>query len=164
MRLFSNGAFVADRWLHVPDGEAIPIEGWAIVTLKRWRQEQASLAALGVPFGVRVEAGEAIDAVVDDLPRLALIALAFPKFTDGRAYSKARTLREQHGFKGELRAVGEVLLDQMPLMARCGFDTFEVSHGPTLRRLEAGRAAGIAKTYQAAGPTGTAGRRRAATA
>ena len=144
MKLYCNGSFVVDPWRHVADGAVIPIEGRAIVTLARWRAEQAALAALGVPLGVRVEPAEAIDPSADDLARLALIALAFPKFTDGRAYSKARLLREQFGYRGLLRAVGEVLLDQMPLMLRCGFDAFEISHAATERALARGHLPAIA--------------------
>ena len=59
------------------------------------------------------------------LDRLALVALEFPSFKDGRAYSQARVLREQYGFHGELRATGNVLRDQLPFMVRCGFDSFE---------------------------------------
>ena len=60
-----------------------------------------------------------------DVARLDLIALHFPKFSDGRAYSQARLLRERLGYQGELRATGGVLQDQLPFMLRCGFDSFE---------------------------------------
>ena len=75
------------------------------------------------------------------LGRLALIALAFPKFSDGRSYSAARLLRERLGFKGELRAIGDVLADQIPLMRRCGIESFEVTTPPTRAALLAGRLA-----------------------
>ena len=66
-----------------------------------------------------------------------MVALDFPAFTDGRAYSTARLLRERHGYLGELRAVGDVLLDQIPFMLRCGFDAFEVAQNVTLEQIEA---------------------------
>jgi uncharacterized protein (DUF934 family) len=75
---------------------------------------------------VRLKSSELADAIAADAGRLALIALEFPAFRDGRAYSTARLLRERHGFKGELRAVGQVLRDQFLFMQRCGFDAFEV--------------------------------------
>jgi uncharacterized protein (DUF934 family) len=150
-RLFKGGAFVEDAWKHLGDEDPLPIEGRAIVTLARWRAQQAHIAALGVPVGVRLEAADMLDAVADDIGRLEVIALSFPKFTDGRSYSKARLLREQFGFRGELRAVGEVLLDQSPLMLRCGFDALEISHEPTVRALERGHLPAIALTYQPAG-------------
>ena len=83
---------------------------------------------------IEVASGEAVDALAPYLQRLALIALAFPKFSDGRAYSSARLLRERLGFTGELRAIGDVLADQIPLMRRCGITSFAVSHAPTRAR------------------------------
>ena len=72
---------------------------------------------------VRLEPDEDARALIPFLDRLALIEVAFPKFRDGRGYSSARILREA-GYAGELRAAGDVLVDQMPLMRRCGFDSF----------------------------------------
>ncbi|MEH3105981.1 MAG: DUF934 domain-containing protein [Sphingomonas fennica] len=72
---------------------------------------------------VRLEPGEDARALLPALDRLALIEIAFPKFRDGRGYSAARILREA-GYAGELRAAGDVLVDQLPLMRRCGFDSF----------------------------------------
>lgn len=155
----SSASFVADAWQPVADDAAIPAAGYAIISLKRWRAEQATLAALGVPVGVRIEAGEALEPESDGYERLALIALAFPKFSDGRSYSKSRLLRERLGFAGELRATGEVLLDQVPLMQRAGFDSLDVTHAPTIDALQRGHVPGIARTYQA---TGTSEARRRA--
>ena len=114
--------------------------------------------AATAPLGLRLEAGEAIDDIAADLPRFALIALGFPKFSDGRAFSTARLLREKHGYTGELRAVGNVLSDQIPLMRRVGFDTFEVTHAPTRRALIEGRIAEVALHYQPAAPSELVGR------
>jgi uncharacterized protein (DUF934 family) len=72
---------------------------------------------------VRIEPGEDARVLIPHLDRLALIEIAFPKFRDGRGYSSARILREA-GFKGELRAQGDVLVDQINLMKRCGFDSY----------------------------------------
>lgn len=72
---------------------------------------------------VRIEPGEDARLLVPHLDRLALIEVAFPSFMDGRGYSSARVLREA-GFTGELRAEGDVLLDQIRHMVRCGFDSF----------------------------------------
>ena len=77
------------------------------------------------------------EALAPDLARLKLIVLHFPKFTDGRAYSQARTLRGRLGYRGELRATGQVLRDQLPFLLRCGFDSFESDQpgfGPALAR------------------------------
>ncbi len=75
---------------------------------------------------VRIEAGEDARALLPHLDRIALIEVSFPSFRDGRGYSSARILREA-GYKGELRAQGDVLVDQIPLMRRCGFDSFAPS-------------------------------------
>jgi len=82
------------------------------------------MIAEGRSVGVRLAPDEAPEALVLDLPKLALVALAFPKFRDGRAYSSARILRERLGFVRELRAVGDVLLEMAPSLIRCGFDAF----------------------------------------
>ncbi|HEY0622958.1 DUF934 domain-containing protein [Sphingomonas sp.] len=72
---------------------------------------------------VRIESGEDARALLPHLDRLSLVEVSFPKFRDGRGYSSARILREA-GYTGELRAQGDVLVDQIPLMRRCGFDSF----------------------------------------
>ncbi|GAA0740718.1 DUF934 domain-containing protein [Sphingomonas sp. ABOLD] len=72
---------------------------------------------------VRIESGEDARALLPHLDRIALVEVSFPSFRDGRGYSTARILREA-GYKGELRAQGDVLVDQIPLMRRCGFDSF----------------------------------------
>jgi len=72
---------------------------------------------------VRLESGEDARALLPQLGQLALVEVSFPTFRDGRGYSAARVLREA-GYKGELRAAGDVLVDQLPLMRRCGFDSF----------------------------------------
>ncbi|NML04951.1 DUF934 domain-containing protein [Sphingomonas sp. G-3-2-10] len=72
---------------------------------------------------VRIEAGDDVTPLLDQLDRIALVEVSFPKFRDGRGYSTGRILREA-GYTGELRAQGDVLVDQIPLMRRCGFDSF----------------------------------------
>ena len=80
---------------------------------------------------MQLQPDEAVEGLAYDLPRLALVALTFPKFRDGRAYSAAALLRERYGFAGEVRAVGEVLREQAHFMVRCGFDAFQPSDGST---------------------------------
>jgi uncharacterized protein (DUF934 family) len=147
-RLWKSGVFAADLWRVIADDAAIPIDGHAIVTLKRWRAEQPQLLARGLPVGVRVEAADILDPATDNLDRLAVIALAFAKFTDGRAYSTARRLREQWGYKVELRATGDVLLDQLPLMLRAGFDAFEIVNAPTIAALQTAPVPAVRHVYQ----------------
>lgn len=128
MLLVEHGQIVTnDPWLHLTDDAPVPADASVIVSLERWHAERDTLGARNRPVGVRLEAGEMVDEIAADLDRLALVALAFPTFRDGRAYSKARILRDRYGFRGQLRAVGNVLRDQFMFMARCGFDAVEVA-------------------------------------
>ncbi len=147
-RLWTGETFIADPWRVLADDAPFPIGGHAIVSLPRWREEQATLAALGVPIGIIVQSSETIDVETDDLARLSVVALVFPKFTDGRAYSAARRLRE-NGYAGEIRATGDVLLDQLPLMLRAGFSTFEITNVATIRALDAAPLPAVSRVYQA---------------
>lgn len=146
-RLMKDGRLVEDRWRTLAAGEEVPIDGHAILPLARWRAEQAALPR-GVPLGILVAPTDTLEPETDDLARLAVIALEFPRFADGRAYSTARRLRETHGWRGELRATGDVLLDQIPLMLRAGFDAFEIVHAPTIAAIERGQIPAVRSVYQ----------------
>jgi len=147
--IWQNGAFQRDTWVMAVDGEPLP-EAPAILSKKRWLIERDALAGRNTPVGLKLEPGEPLADIAGDLAQFSVIALNFPKFSDGRAFSTASLLREKHGFKGELRAVGNVLSDQIPLMRRVGFDTFEVTHAPTRRALLEGRIAEVRLHYQPA--------------
>jgi uncharacterized protein (DUF934 family) len=147
--IWKDGAFQRDTWVRVADTEPIT-DVPSIISRKRWLAERESLSARNAPHGLLLAAGERIDDIAGDLTHFALIALDFPKFSDGRAFSTARLLREKHGFSRELRAVGNVLADQIPLMRRVGFDAFEVTHTPTRRALLEGRLAEVTLYYQPA--------------
>jgi uncharacterized protein (DUF934 family) len=149
--VWRDGAFRRDAWVKAEADGALP-DGPVILSKKRWLDERERLGHRNAPLGVLIEAGESIDDIAADLPRFALIALSFPKFRDGRAFSTARLLREKHGFAGELRAVGNVLSDLIPFMRRVGFDTFEVTHAPTRRALTEGRIPEVALHYQPGEP------------
>ena len=118
----------ADSFAHVDDDMPLP-EGDVIVSLARFQREGEQLLSQDRRVGVRVEAGETVEALAYDLPRISAVALAFPKFRDGRAYSAAMVLRTRLSYAGEVRAVGDVLLEQAPFMIRCGFDAFEPADG-----------------------------------
>lgn len=92
-----------------------------LLTLEQWHAVRDHWPA-GLPTGVLVPNHVDIETLEADLPRLALVALQFPLWTDGRAYSQARLLRVRLGFRGEVRATGEVLVDMLPLLKRTGFD------------------------------------------
>lgn len=125
-----RAAAAADRFTHLADDEAAPA-GDVIVSLARFHAEGERLLGEGRAVGVRVAADEAVESLAYDLPRIAAVALEFPKFKDGRAYSAARILRERFGYRGQVRAVGDVLLEQARFMIRCGFDAFEPADGTT---------------------------------
>ena len=113
-----------DPFTTVADDVPLPM-GDVIISLTRFQSEGDRLLSEGRAVGVRVESDEEIEALAYDLHRLAVVALAFPKFRDGRHYSNARLLRERYGYRGELRAVGDVLREQALFMLRCGIDAFE---------------------------------------
>lgn len=115
----------------VGDEEAIPAAGPVILSLARFQAEGDALLGAGRAVGVRLQPDEAVEDLAYDLPRLALVALVFPKYADGRAYTSARLLRQRLGFRGEVRAVGDVLRMQAGFMVRCGFDSFVPADGST---------------------------------
>ena len=127
MPLIKHHRLTDDPWVSVDDAAGLPDGTPVIVSVERWRGERDALIRRGGPLGIRLAADQSPDDIADDLDRFEVVALHFPKFTDGRAYSTARLLRERHGFEGEIRATGQVLRDQFLFMWRCGFDAFEVA-------------------------------------
>lgn len=122
-----DGSISDDRWLKLEDDQSVVADAEIIVSLARWQSQRDALLAEAGAVGVYIDNTENLDA----LPRntfdgASLITLHFPAFTDGRAYSQARVLRERLGFTATLRACGEVLHDQLFYMLRCGFDSFEM--------------------------------------
>lgn len=105
-------------------------------------------ASNDVGLGVLVRPADDVRRLQPYLDRLAMVAVEFPAFNDGRAFSHASLLRERLGYKNELRAVGDVLIDQVPLMLRVGIDSFAVTNETALKRLAEGRLPGIAQHYQ----------------
>jgi uncharacterized protein (DUF934 family) len=146
--IIRDRAIVDDDFVHVPDGAELPSAGRPIVTLARFTKEREALVARYPSLGVRVPSDK-LPSDIPDLERLAVVAIEFPKFTDGRGYSIARQLRQRYGFRGELRAVGWVLRDQLFYLERCGFNAFELKAGKPLESaLEA--FGELTATYQAA--------------
>ena len=96
-----------------------------IVPLSLWQQHKSELQAVQ-QLGVWLEADQAIEDLIDDLAKFAVIALNFPVFTDGRHFSSARLLRERYAYTGEIRAIGDVFRDQLFFMQRCGFDAYVI--------------------------------------
>ena len=126
MPLVKGSRLVEDDYVRVLDEEPIPDGVPVIVPGKRFLADAAELSRREAPLGVLWPNDRRVAELEPWLNRLALVALVFPKFRDGRAYSQARLLRERYGFRGELRATGDVLRDQFQFLLRAGFDSFEV--------------------------------------
>ncbi|MCI0749299.1 MAG: DUF934 domain-containing protein [Nevskiales bacterium] len=139
-QIIRDQRIVTDDWCRLDDAAPLPAAGRVIVSLARWRAETPVLKARG-DVGVAIPSELDVAELQDDLPHLPLIALYFVfiqprpeggRTFDGRAYSQARVLRERHGFRGEIRATGDVFRDSMFYMHRCGINAFEVKPGQDL--------------------------------
>jgi len=130
MPLIKNKQLAAnDSYTLVADDAELPAAGDVIVGLARFLANEAALRARASKLGVRIDPEDEVNEAAKVLGKVDLVALSFPKFGDGRAYSKARLFRERFGYTGELRAVGEVLADQLQYMSRCGIDAFALAEG-----------------------------------
>jgi uncharacterized protein (DUF934 family) len=126
MPLVKGGNIAADSFIHLADGADVPADGDVLVTAARFLADVERFLARAGRTGVIWPNNRDVDDLVPHLERLATIALMFPVFRDGRAYSQARLLRERFAYRGELRATGQILRDQFVFMLRAGFDAFEV--------------------------------------
>jgi len=126
MPLVKNGKISTDEFVHVPDGAELPGDGAILVSAVRFLEDPETLSRRTGKTGVIWPNNRDLDELVPYLGGLAMVALVFPSFRDGRAYSQARLLRERYRFHGEMRATGQVLRDQFVFMLRAGFDAFEV--------------------------------------
>jgi len=129
-----------DAWLLQPDAEIAGPAPHRLLTLAQWEAARDQWPA-DVPVGVLLPNTADVETIAADLPRLALVALEFPKWVDGRAYSQAHVLRARLRYAGEIRATGEVLVDMMPLLQRCGVDAVVLREGE--RQSSAERALGF---------------------
>jgi len=130
-------AIVADAFTRIDDGAPLPADGAVLVSLARFEAERDALLARDAPLGVWLASNQQPGGLAKDLARIALVALDFPVFSDGRGFSSARLLRERLGFKGEIRAIGDVLCEQVPFMLRSGIDRFEMKSPKALEELRA---------------------------
>lgn len=128
-QIIKHGKLVDDAWQHVPDGSDLPSAGPVIVSFDRYVAQRDALRGRSDGIGVRLRSDQEAKLVVPHLVDLAVIAIEFPTFKDGRGYTTARLLRERFGYTGQVRAVGDVLRDQLFYMTRCGFDAFELKAG-----------------------------------
>ena len=127
MAIVKNDSLIEQEWITVDaEGDLPSSDENLIVPLARFKKERDSLLGRNGGLGVQLNPGDAPEDLADDLDRLSIITVNFPAYTDGRGYSYGRVLRERMGFTGELRAVGDVLRDQILYMHRCGFDAYEL--------------------------------------
>jgi len=126
MPLLKDGTIIEDIWVFIGDDADIPVHGNIVVSFERLKNSIETLEACRGSLGVRLDNDADAHALAPYIDKLALIALHFPAFTDGRAYSQARIITTQLKFTGELRATGNVLVDQGVFMSRCGFDAFDI--------------------------------------
>ncbi|WP_341705990.1 DUF934 domain-containing protein [Halopseudomonas sp.] len=126
-RLIKNGEVINDSW-HLLDKDAtldgLPNSDSIIVPLALWLEHSHALKARDGGLGVWLDSDEEVESIAGDLDQFQVIALNFPVFSDGRNYSNARLLRDRYQYKGEVRAIGDVLRDQLFFMQRCGFDAY----------------------------------------
>ncbi len=127
MRLLKNGEFASDDWTVLSEDDVLPLNGDVIVCFDRLMRDYAQLKAHDGRIAVSFPNDCAVEDLDDYLDILDKVVLTFPVFTDGRAYSQARQLRQQFAFEGEIQASGNVLPDQLAFMRQCGFDVFLVN-------------------------------------
>ncbi len=134
--IYDNGDIHNNEWLLLELNDELTIAnipiGKVIVPSSLWQPNQKSLAERSDDIGVLLESDTNIDEIAEQLLAIKLIAINFPVFTDGRGYSIARSLREHYNYKGEIRAVGDVMQDQLYYMRRCGFNSFMLKQGRSL--------------------------------
>jgi len=128
MALIKNGSLAEDPFINATalSPDRLPDGGALLVSLAQWQDHRRMLLKRATSLGILLHSDEHPDRIASDLDNFALVALEFPVFRDGRAYSYARLLRDRYGFDRELRAVGDVLLEQLHYMHRVGFNAFQI--------------------------------------
>lgn len=132
-KLIKDGALTNDQWTLLKEAtgaevlDVIPGKN-LLVPLNFWLENQEEIAQYTGGMSIWLESDQVIDPVKDGLEQFPIIALNFPVFSDGRSYSNARQIRSELGYSGELRAIGDVLRDQIYYMSQCGFNSFSLRH------------------------------------
>ncbi len=130
--LTSSSEVVEDAWVRLADDEVVDDHKNVIVSLGCLKQQQDDLTGMPFNLGVEIEPDVDVEDIVVFLDHLQLIVLQFKIFSDGRAFSQARLLRDRYTFCGDIRAVGDVICDQLWFMKRSGFNQFELAKGEDL--------------------------------
>ncbi len=150
-RLLRDGRVVEDEWSYLAESEG-RVAAALILTFAEWQSDRAAWMARGGRLGVVLQPADRVELLVPDISRLELIGAQFSGPAEGRGYSQARILRERWKFGGELRATGVVRRDQLFFMARCGFNSFELSD--TDIEDAAGALSTFSEAYQPSNDTG----------
>ena len=153
LNLFKDGKFIADPFHPWAEGDDAGSVSYKHIPLAVFLENRDAVLANPHPVGLLVSPGDDVELVKADLDRFSSIAINFSAYTDGRGYSSARLVVERYGYKGEVRAVGDVLHDQIPHMRRCGITAFVVRHEPTKKALIEGKLATVDIFYQPVGLT-----------
>jgi len=153
LNLWKDGKFIADPFHPWVEGDDPASVRYTHIPLPVFLENRDAVLANPHPVGLLVSPGDNVELVRGDLDRFSSIAINFPAFGDGRGYSSARLIVERYGYKGEVRAVGDVLHDQVSHMRRCGMTAFVVKHEPTRKALEDGKLATVDIFYQPVGLT-----------
>lgn len=144
--IWQNGTFSRDAWTYLNDEtQSAPAP---VITLDAWKSGE--WAEHEGKLGLTLAAGEGVEDIAADLARFHLIVVNFPNFGDGRAFSTARVIADKYGFKGEIRARGAYILDQMPMLLRCGVTSFDVSSDKVRKGLDRGAWPEVTRYYQPA--------------
>ncbi|MDR2506495.1 MAG: DUF934 domain-containing protein [Candidatus Accumulibacter sp.] len=151
--IIKNGQIVDDAWQVLrlktdqpPESIELPPDA-ALFPVSVWKTRKPELLARLETTGVWLASHETPEDIAEDIAKFRIIGIDFPKFSDGRGYSSARLLRERFRFKGEIRAIGDVLRDQLFLMKRCGIDAYAIRPGKDVHAALAGLR-GFSETYQ----------------
>lgn len=152
MPLLKDGRIIDDVWAFVEDGHELSPGGCVTVSLGRFLSEHDQLLHRNRTLGVRLSNSDDPNLLAPHLENIHLVELEFPKYVDGRAFSQAQLLRRRHGYRGEIRATGQVLRDQLRLMIRCGFDAMVIDE-PDAEAVYAACAAEFSEFYQATADT-----------
>ena len=154
-KIIKNGQIVDDAWQllklseeQTPEAIALP-DAPTLLPLAVWLAHKDEILARKQPVGIWLESNEGTESIANDLKHFTIIGVNFPKFADGRGYSTARLLRERFAYSGEIRALGDVLRDQLFLLKRCGFDAFAVRQDKDIEAALAGLTA-FSESYQTA--------------
>lgn len=154
-KIIKNGQIVDDSWQvlklaeeQTPESIALP-DTPTLLPLAVWLTRRDEILARNTPIAIWLDSNEGPESITDDLKHLTIIGVNFPKFADGRGYSTARLLRERFAYTGEIRALGDVLQDQLFFMKRCGFDAYALREDKDINAALAGFK-DFSETYQAA--------------